>query len=103
MLAFLCEQGMRPGRCRPAASVRTGYDLQKMTIRIIEVNSAPAIPGVDLLGLSTARVGPIGQLPLANPLKDLVEIVLFHKEGIVLGRDLAGSVNVVQGQVVADS
>ena len=76
------------GRRRATATVRTSENPQQMAIRVIEVEPAPIIPGVDLVVLVAPRVGPIGETLLTNPLKDLVKFALAHQEGVVLGRDL---------------
>src|SRR5262245_22663423 len=92
---------MTSGRRCATAAVRTGDNLQKMAVRVVEVESAPAVPGVDLVALAAAWVGPVCQAPFTNPLEDLVEFVLVHQERIVLRRDLAIGVDIVQRRVVA--
>src|SRR5262245_2945002 len=82
------DQGMRPGRRRAAAAVWTRDDLQQVAVRVIEVESAPIVPGVDLVAIFAAGICPIGKTPLTNPLEDLVELAFAHQKGIVLRRDL---------------
>jgi hypothetical protein len=62
---------------------------------------ASAIPGVDLPAFLASRVGPVREASLTNPLENLVEFALVHEEGVVLGRDLAIGVDIVQRGVVA--
>src|SRR5262245_18048117 len=99
----LREQGMRPGRRCTTAAVRTGDYLQKMAVWIVEVDSAPTIPGVDLPALVAAGVGPIREASSTNPLEDLVELALIHQESVVLQRDPVAGIDIIERCVVANS
>ena len=83
------EQGVASGRRCATAAIWTGDDLKQMAARVVEVDPAPTVPGVDLVALVAAWVGPVCQPPFTNPFEDLVEFTLFHQEGVVLGCDLA--------------
>src|SRR5215831_974054 len=90
------DQGMGSRRCRAAAAVWTGDDLQQVAVRIIEIDPTPTIPGIDLVTLVAVGVRPIGKVPLTNPREDLIEFNLDYKKGIVLRRDLVlGVVDIV--------
>src|SRR5919109_499247 len=86
-----CEQGVRLGRRCATAAVRTSDDFQQVAVRVIKVYAASTVPGVDLVALAAPWVGPKGQAPFANPLKDLVEFALVHQERVVLRSDLTFS------------
>ena len=60
-----------------------------MTVRIYEIDSAAAIPLVDLLRLAAPRIGPIRQVPFPNAREDLVEFGLGYQKGEMLRNDLA--------------
>ena len=83
------EQGMGSGRRCATAAVRTGNDFQQVAVRVVEVESAPTVPGIDLVALVAPGVSPVCQAPFTNPLEDLVEFELVHQESVMLGRDLA--------------
>ena len=61
MLAARClrEQGVTPRRCCTTATVRSSDYFQKVAVRVIEVDSAPAVPGIDLVALAAVGVGPV--------------------------------------------
>src|SRR5215813_3620052 len=80
---------MRPRCGRAAAAIRARDDLEEMPVRILEVDPATIVPGVDLAALLTGGIGPVRQPVLANALEDLVELDLAHEECIVLRGDFA--------------
>src|SRR5689334_21445902 len=59
-----------------AAAVRTGADLEVVPGGVGEVHAAPAVVMVDLAGALRSGIGPVRQLPLADPAEDLVELGL---------------------------
>ena len=83
-----------------AAAVAPGDDLQQVTIRVFEVQSAAAVPVVDHLRPSPARIGPVRKVLVADPVKGRIEFFLTDQEGVVLRRDLSGGLGEVQGDVV---
>ncbi len=74
------DQGVRSGRRRTTAAVRTGDDLQQVAVRILEVEPAAIIPAVDLVALVTTGVGPVREPPFTNALEDLIEFDLAHQK-----------------------
>src|SRR4029450_7951863 len=74
----------RPGGGGPAA-VGAGDDLQEVAARLLPVDPAAAVVGVDLARPPPAGVGAVGQPALPDAAEDLVELVLADQERIVLG------------------
>ena len=66
-----------------------------MPVGILEVDPAAAIPLVDLVPLAETRIGPIGQAPLPDARKDLVEFGFGYQEGLMLRNDLAIGASVI--------
>ena len=83
------EQRVRSSRPRAAAAVGSRDRFENMTVGILEVDPAAAIPLVDLVPLAATRIGPKGQVPFLNARKYLVEFGLGYQEGVVLRNDLA--------------
>ena len=54
-------------------TVRARDDLQKMTVRIFEIETAPAVVVIDLIRLTLGGVGPVRERSFANPIKYSVE------------------------------
>lgn len=71
-----------------------------MTVRVLEVHAAAAIPVVDHARLAPTRVRPILQAFAADPVKGSVEVLLTNKEGVVLRRDRTCRFREVQRDVV---
>src|SRR5262249_31186602 len=67
-----------------------------MPVRILEVEPAPAIMMINLALLPLAWVGPVGELARTNSLEDRIEIRLVDQEGVMLARNLAVGVHVVE-------
>ena len=83
-----------------AAAVGPGDDLQQVTVRVFEIQSAAAVPVVDHTRPGLARIGPVPKVLVADPAKGRVEFFLTDQEGVVLRRDLCGGHGEVQGDVV---
>ena len=66
-----------------------------MTVGILEVDPAAAIPFVDLIPLAETGIGPIRQVPFPNAREDLVEFGLGYQEGVMLRNDLAFGASVL--------
>src|SRR5262245_54647902 len=71
-------------RIPPAAAIRPRDDLEQMTVRVLEVEAAPAVVAVDLSPLRLGGVGPIGELARLDPIEDVVELGLAHQKRVVL-------------------
>src|ERR1051325_1994549 len=89
------EQWVRSSRRRAAGAVRARDRLEHMPVGVFEVHPAAAIPLVDLIPLSTTRVGPIGQMPFPNAREDLVEFGLGYQKCVMLRSDLAVAASVL--------
>src|SRR4051812_33263303 len=50
-----------------AAAVRAGDDFKKVTIRILEVDTASAVVVIDLTSLAPAGIGPVGKFSIPDP------------------------------------
>jgi hypothetical protein len=61
-------------RIPPSTSVRARNDLKEVTVRVFEIESAPAIAMIDLTLLRLSRIGPMRQPLMANAAKDLIEL-----------------------------
>src|SRR5215472_14562820 len=83
-----------------AAAVGPGDDLQQMAVRVLEVQSAAAVPVVDHPRTGLARIGPVRKVLVADPVEGRIEFFVTDEEGVVLGRDLSGGLGEVQGDVV---
>lgn len=59
-----------------------------MAVRIVEIDAAAVVPVVDLAGLATKGIGPIGEVTFANASEDFVEFRLTHLEGKMPRGDL---------------
>jgi hypothetical protein len=79
-----------------------GEDLEEVPVGVLEVDAAPAVAGVDLAGIVPVGIGPVGEPPLLDAPEDLVELALADEEGVVLGGDVAVTVDEVEGDVVVD-
>ena len=88
------------GPALAAAAVGPGDDLQQVTVRVFEVQSAAAVPVVDHPRPGLARIGPVRKVLVADPVKGRIEFFLTHEEGVVLGRDLPGGLGEVQGDII---
>jgi hypothetical protein len=71
-----------------------------VSIRIGEVHPSAAVVAVDLADPAAAGVCPVGQLPLLDPTEDLVELLLGHEEGVVLGDDLVVGLEIVEAFIL---
>ena len=66
-----------------------------------EIKTSPTVVVIDLIRLRlSSRINPIGKRPLANPIKDLVELRLTDEEGIVLWTDLAIDIHEIEVRAV---
>src|ERR1700730_17641612 len=83
-----------------AAAVGAGDDLEEVPTRILEVDTAPAIVGVDLALFMLVGVGPVGQIASSDATEDLVEVALVDEERVVLRRDVIAPVHEVEADVV---
>jgi hypothetical protein len=83
-----------------AAAVRPGDDLQHVTVRVLEVQSAATVPAVDDPRLSPARIRPVRELLVADPVKGSIEFVVTNEECIMLARDLFSGLGEVQRDTV---
>src|SRR5205807_1539008 len=86
----------------PTGPVRAGDDLEQVAVGVSEVHAATTVVVVDLARSAERRVGPVVEPPLGDPTEDLVELVLADQERVVLRRDLALDVVVVERHLVAD-
>lgn len=77
-------------------------DFQSVAVRIVEVDAPAAVVVVDLAGAVVEGVRPVREARLPDPGEDRVEVVLGDEERVVLRRDLAGRVHVVEGHAVGD-
>jgi hypothetical protein len=57
--ASLCGEVVVGGGA--AGAVGTGDDLEAVSVGVVEVDAAAAVPGVDLVRLVVVGVGPVGQ------------------------------------------
>ena len=75
-----------------------------MAAGVAEVHAAAAVPGVDLAGSMTARVGPVLQPARLDLAVDRVEVVLRDQERVVLRSDLLalGYIGVVEACAVLE-
>src|SRR5437763_2823980 len=85
----------------PAGPVRAGDDLEEVSVRVPEVHASTAVVAVDLPPPPERRIGPVLEPPLGDPTEDLVELVLADEERVVLRRDLAVHVVIVERHAVA--
>jgi hypothetical protein len=88
----------RPQRSRvpTPTAVWTGDDLKQMTVWVFEIDAAAAIMMIDFIRACPARIGPVGQFPFTNAAEDLIELSFADQESVVLGRDLAVGIHVIQ-------
>ncbi len=82
-----------------AAAIRTGNDLQQMSVWIIEIEAPPVVPVIDRVGLSVKRVRPIGNPALAKAREDSVELILADQKGKVARGDIALGLDEIQGRL----
>jgi hypothetical protein len=71
-----------------------------VTVWILEIDSAPTVVVIDFTFYFLRRICPIGQLPIAQPAEDRIKLGLADQEGIVLWRNLAARVHVVEIGVI---
>src|SRR5512142_1296212 len=71
-----------------------------MAVGVFEIDAAAAITGVDLTAPLLCRIGPVSKLPPSDPGKDLVELGFADEGGVVLGRDLASAIHIVERHFV---
>src|SRR5262245_28332755 len=83
-----------------AAAIWAGYDFEEVTVWILEIDSAPTVVVIDFTFYFLRGIGPVGQLPIAHPADDCIELGLADQEGIVLWRNLATRVHVVEIGVI---
>src|SRR3990172_4786657 len=83
-----------------AAAVRTGEYFEQVAVRILEIDAATTIAGIDPVRLALHRIGPVGDLAFLDPGKNLVELVLADQESVVLGSDAALGVDEVECDLV---
>ena len=96
-MAGLPQPGVASGA---AAAVGAGEELEQVAVGVLEVDAAAAVPVVDHAALAPARVGPVRQVPLADPAEGGVEFLLPYQERVVLGVYLAAGLGEVQGDAV---
>ena len=82
-----------------AAAVRTSDDFEQVPVRIVEIDSAPIVPAVDLVALPAKWVRPIGVAARTNSRKDFVKFHFGDQKREVPGRDLALGIDVVERSV----
>src|SRR5580692_4398762 len=87
-------------RGRGAAAVGAGQDFQEVAVRVFEVQAAAGVAVVDGLAAGPGRIGPVGQVPLAEAVEGGVELDLADQERIVLWRDRAGGLGEIEGDGV---
>src|SRR5262245_47390379 len=75
-------------RIPAAAPVRTRDDLQKVPIRVLEIETAAAIVTIDVALLGLRRIGPILLTSIADAFEYGLEFRLADQEGIVLRGDV---------------
>src|SRR5262245_61470208 len=67
-----------------AAAIWAGDDFEEVAVWILEIDSAPTVVVIDCTFLFLRGVSPIGQLPIAHPAEDRIELGLADQESIVL-------------------
>src|SRR5262245_9559806 len=87
-------------RIPAAASVRAGDDLEKMPIRIFEIDAAPTVVIIRLAGPPLRGVSPEGKPPVANSSEYSFEFSVVNKEGVVLAHYFTVDVHVVEIGIV---
>src|SRR5262249_60943744 len=83
-------QWVRMLRRSATAAMRTGDDLESMTIGIVEVHTAPVVPGIGVTGILVHGVRPIINAALLDARKDLVELRLGNQERIMQPIEIIG-------------
>ena len=78
-------QSSAAGWVLAAAAVGPGDDVQQVTVRVLEVQPAAAVPVVDNPRPGPPGIRPVRQVLAANPGKGSIELLLTHEEGVVLG------------------
>jgi len=96
---FSRDQRVRLGCRGTATAVGARNNLEQMAVGVVEIESAPIIPSVDLIALTTAGVGPVRQAAITNSGEDLIELSLAHEKRIVLRDDLTVSLHIVQRRI----
>ena len=69
-----------------AAAVGPGNDLQQVTVRVFEVQSAAAVPVVDHPKPGLAGICPVREALATDMVKGRIEVLLTHEERVMLGR-----------------
>jgi hypothetical protein len=68
-------------RIQAAAAVRTRDDLQKVSVRIVEIKPSAIIPPIYLAGFLAKRIGPIRKSASANTFENPVELGFADQKG----------------------
>ena len=90
-------------RIPSAAAVRAGDDFEEVTVGVLEVDTASAVVVIDLARLLPPGIGPAGKISIPNPAENLVEFGFADQKGVMLRRDFAVSVHVIEiGSVLGD-
>src|SRR5215831_14258474 len=93
----------RVSRIPSTAAVRAGDDFKQVSIRVFEIDTASAVVVIDLTQLPSPGIGPVGKLSIPNPAENLVEFGFANQERVMLRRDFAVGVHVIEiGPVFGD-
>jgi len=98
---LLGYQRMRVLRLHAGATVGACDDFQQVAVGILEIDTAPVVPMVDLVWPAFMRIGPEIELSLLDPREDLVKLPLAHEEGVVLRLDFALDMAEIERELVA--
>ena len=78
------------------------HDFEQVSVRVVEVETAPAVVFVQLAFALLAGVGPVTDLSLPDATEHRVELVVADQEGVVLRCDRCLVVVVVERDTVAE-
>src|SRR4029077_10789667 len=81
---------------------RPREDLEKMSVRVLEIEAAPAVAPIDLAGTVLRRIGPILQSALPNASESGIEFPFADQESVVLHRDVALSLVKIERHAIAE-
>ena len=98
-LRIFPEQRVRRTRRRAAASVGPGDEFEEVSARVVEVDSAAVVPGVDSAGFAPLRIRPVGKAARAYARENRIELGFGDEECVVLSSDVALGVHEVERQV----
>ena len=75
-------------------------DFEEVSGGFFEVKSSTSEVSVDFSRNFLRGIGPVGNIPLFDPFKDLVELILFDEESVVLRGNRIGCFYKVERDIV---